>query len=79
MERTIQTGAGRMWDFETDEEKGLLLSICDITGKVLFEKEIFVRKTHSEIIDLTQESKGVYFIKISNLDGLLQVRKIVLE
>ena len=66
-------------DFETDDVRELSISICDITGKDIYYKDLFVRKIHSEIIDLTLESKGVYFVKISDRNGLLRVRKIVLE
>jgi len=66
-------------EFVSGNKKDIQIAVCDVTGKVLYEKEILVRKEHTEKIDLSQKSKGVYFVKISSINGLLQVRKVILK
>ena len=59
-----------------DDYNNIKISVTDINGKIIFEKNLTDKKT--QIIDLSNYPNGIYFVKY-NIDGKLRTDKIILQ
>ncbi|OFX88084.1 MAG: hypothetical protein A2W99_10955 [Bacteroidetes bacterium GWF2_33_16] len=56
-----------------------LIDVFDILGKSIFRKEVMVSENTKEIIDLTEQPKGIYFISVKTSSGEQFSRKIIIK
>jgi hypothetical protein len=55
------------------------IEIFDILGKSVFNKDVIIIENTKEIIDLSNQAKGIYFISIKASSGEKFSRKIILK
>lgn len=60
-------------EIQSNTEKELMISIVDLSGKVLFNSKL----SGSSKIDLTSFQRGFYILKINQPEKLLETRKII--
>lgn len=53
------------------------IEMIDLSGKVVHEME--VPKTHNIQIDLSELINGIYFVKVSDLNGNSQMKKLIVQ
>lgn len=53
-----------------------MLEIVDITGRVILHKTVSSVKTN---VDITAQAKGIYFVKATDKNGYVSIRKITLQ
>jgi len=59
-------------------KRDMNISIYNILGQKVYDKEIVVNKRYQQTIDLSEKPKGIYFVKFTDNEKQV-VRKIILE
>jgi hypothetical protein len=60
----------------SDQVDDFVVSVCDLTGRIVFEKQLF--QTKEETIILTAfQNKSLYIVKVTNRKNQVVVKKIV--
>ncbi len=74
--RVFPNPASNIITIESENFKGSSIMLCDITGRIVFEKkEAFNKKTNT--IDVSRFKRGVYFLEMKNKQ-LAQSSKLIL-
>jgi hypothetical protein len=55
------------------------IEIYDILGKSVYNKDIIITENTKEVVDLSNQAKGIYFISIKTSSGEKFSRKIILK
>ena len=63
--------------FNAPNENNYTLTLTDIQGKVVINQLVTLTESYS--LDVSNFSKGVYFLKIENENQLNLVKKIIIE
>ncbi|CAN5764469.1 hypothetical protein BH11BAC7_BH11BAC7_13450 [soil metagenome] len=76
-----QQGNNRSLNIELDSKaaRTLTLKICDVGGRVLFEKHTGFLTENNTALDISDYSLGMYTLHLENIQGKIQTKRFVIN